>query len=389
MNPAGPRLRILIGTWRSPGHPAAGGAELFAWEVARELTRRGHHVTISGAGAPGLPRDEVADDVVIRRRGGLYTAYPRLLWHWIVSSRYDAVIDCQSGLSMFAPIGARGRGVVLVVHHVHQEQFGWYFPAPVAAIGRWLEGPVARTIYRRTPTAAVSPSTAEELRQGLHWRSTVVVVPNGTAAPRRVMDRSAEPLVVVLGRLVRHKRVPEIVAAFDSVADLLPTARLAIVGTGDDEHRVRQAIAAARHPGQIVATGRVSDVEKDRWLSQAWLVLSASPREGWGLSLIEAAAAGVPALAVNAPGVCDAVRAGITGRLVSRVTQLGPALVEEIGRLSDPDQASAQATRCRDWAARFSWSDTARRLESLLLRPDAPDWADASGLFADDPGAIR
>ncbi len=377
MTPAGASLRIVVGTWRSPGHPAAGGAELFAWEVARGLAAAGHDVTLIGGRAPGQARQERREGVRLLRRGGLWTAYPRMWWYLLTRRRsYDAVVDCQSGLSMMAPLFAGDRPVVHVTHHVHQEQFGMYFPRPVAALGRWLEGPIARRVYRHTITAAVSQSTADEMRQRLRWLGPIEVVHNGTPQPTGTGERSRLPLVLVLGRLVRHKRVPAIVDAMPLVLRRRPDARLVVVGDGDDADAVRAAVDRSPVSDRIEVTGRVNEDEKEAWLAAAWLTVSASTREGWGLALMEAAAGGVPAVAVNAPGIRDAVQDGRTGWLVDSVADLGPAIAEAIDLLADPESANEWADNCKEWSRGFTWSNTVAEIESLLLAVRLPSSGD-------------
>ena len=49
-------LRIAIANWRDPWHPQAGGAERYAWEMARGLTQAGAEVHFLTARAPGQAR---------------------------------------------------------------------------------------------------------------------------------------------------------------------------------------------------------------------------------------------------------------------------------------------------------------------------------------------
>ena len=101
-----------------------------------------------------------------------FTLYPLVLcWMWLRRRSFDAVIDCQNGIPFFTPwVLPRRTPVFCVIHHVHDGQFGLYFPPWLAWIGRMLEGPVARWTYRRHACVVVSLTTLRALRERLRWR---------------------------------------------------------------------------------------------------------------------------------------------------------------------------------------------------------------------------
>lgn len=121
--------RLAVVNWRDPWHPAAGGAERYAWEVARGMALRGSQVTYITARARGQKRREQVEDVTFVRLGGRFTVYPLvLLWLLLHRRSFDVVIDCQNGIPFFSPwVLPRRVPVFCVVHHVHDDQFGMYF----------------------------------------------------------------------------------------------------------------------------------------------------------------------------------------------------------------------------------------------------------------------
>src|SRR5262249_3640005 len=151
-------LRIAVVNWRDPWHPEAGGAETYSWEMAQGLIRRGAYVTYLTARAPGQSASEHRDGIAIVRLGSRFNVSPLVLG-WLLRRRraFDSVVDCQNGIPFFTPWALpRHVPVICVMHHVHDAQFGVHFPPPVAAFGRFLEGPVARLAYRRHQCVAVS-----------------------------------------------------------------------------------------------------------------------------------------------------------------------------------------------------------------------------------------
>jgi hypothetical protein len=195
------------------------------------------------------------------------------------------------------------------------------------------------------------------------------VVPNGTVLPAQVDGRrSTRPTVVLVSRLVPHKRVDLLLGHVATVAARLPGLRVEIVGDGPDRPRLQNLAADLGLQSTVRFHGRVSDDERDRLLSQAWLTTSTSTAEGWGCSVIEAAAWGVPCLALQAPGIRDSVLDQETGWLVEQPADLGSALIAAIGQLSDSERARVMARACRDWAACFSWDRSADLLAGVVLQ---------------------
>ncbi|MEU4336558.1 glycosyltransferase family 4 protein [Micromonospora lupini] len=383
---AGRRIAVL--NWKDPWHPDAGGAEVYAWQVARDLVSAGAEVTFVTARPDGQPGDETRDGIRIVRVGGRWSIYPRVLG-WLARRRrqFDAVVDCQNGIPFFSPaVLPADVPVVCVIHHVHDRQFRLYFGPLVGRFGAWLEGPVARRVYRRGVTLAVSPSTAVAVRDRLRWAGPVVVVPNGAdAATPPVVDggvRDARPRVVCVGRVTRHKRVDLVLDAVDQLRAQRPDLRLDVVGGGPDVATIRRQVAERGLADVVTVHGHLPAAERDALLASAWLHVSGSWGEGWGLVVVEAAAAGLPTVAFDVDGLRDAVRPGRTGWLVGEgddpAGSLAVGLDRALDSLAAPAEAERMAAECRQWSAAFRWADTGQRVRAVLgdlLAPRRVPWA--------------
>ncbi|WP_165944285.1 glycosyltransferase family 4 protein [Micromonospora sp. KC213] len=379
---AGRRLAIL--NWKDPWHPDAGGAEAYAWRVARDLATTGAEVTFVTARGPGQSAEETRDGIRVVRRGGRWGVYPRVLgWLLRRRRRFDAVIDCQNGIPFFSPLVLpRGVPVLCVIHHVHDRQFRLYFGPVVGRFGAWLEGPVARRVYRDGVTVAVSPSTARAVRDRLRWSAPVVVVPNGAdASPGAARERRARdprPRLVCVGRVTPHKRVNLLLDAVDRLRVRRPDLCLDIVGGGPDVETIRRCAANRGLADLVTVHGHLPAVRRDALVDAAWLHVSASWGEGWGLVVMEAAAAGLPTVAFDVEGLRDAVRPGRTGWLVTEADDPAGELAEGLDRaldwLSVPGNAERMAAECRRWSGSFRWSGTGERVRDVLgdlLTPQA------------------
>ncbi|MBB5802750.1 glycosyltransferase involved in cell wall biosynthesis [Saccharothrix ecbatanensis] len=367
-------MRIVVVNWRDSGHRFAGGAELYATRIASSVAGTGAEVTFLTARDVGQSAADRIGQVAAVRRGGRWTVYPwALLWLFRHRRAIDVVVDCQNGIPFFSPLAVGRARVVQVVHHVHHDQFRVHFPAWLAAVGRWLEGPVARRVYRNAVTVAVSPSTVDAMRSRLGWRGPVHVVPNGAdPAPADLPPRASEPTVVCLGRLVPQKRVDRLIDAVDVLRHRLPGLRLHVVGGGREEAALREW--AARCGGAVVVHGHVPEAVKSDLLARSWLNVTLSDGEGWGLAVIEAAAHGVPTVCRDVDGLRDSVRHGETGWLMPRGAVVADVLLWALTELADPATASRVAARCRDWAARFDWDDSGARFASLVEGATAGGW---------------
>jgi len=373
---------VVFLNWRDLDHPQSGGAELFCQAVAARFAAAGVEVTLLTARPRGLPASASLDGVRIRRGGGTFGVYPLTLARLGRLARarrgVDAVVDCQNGIPFFSPLVLPATTpVVQVLHHVHQKQFPLYFPGPLARVGQLLEKPGSRWIYRRRPVAVVSPSTRDEARAVLGLPGPRFLVPNGVAATRPLGadagERSMRPTIVCVGRLAPHKRLHLLLEALPRLTARHPGLVVHLVGDGPDRERLAaraEALGVMQGGPDSGAPlrwhGHVDAGTRDALLARAWLTVNPSHGEGWGLSVLEANALGVPAVAFRVPGLRDAVRDGETGWLVDSPDQLGDVIDAALTELGDPARAPARRAAASDWAAGFSWETSAGLLATIL-----------------------
>jgi glycosyltransferase involved in cell wall biosynthesis len=355
-------LHIVAVSWRDLAHPLAGGAEVLLDRVLSGLHERGHRVTLVCGGPPSQHPYEVVD------AGGTYSQYLRApaICTWRFRDA-DIVIDVQNGMPYFSPVWRR-RPSLCLVHHVHTDQWATRFPRPIASVCRSVERQVMPFVYRNRPFVAISRSTALSLSDIGVQADAITVIESGVDMPRGPSGaRSDEPLFLSLNRLVPHKRIDILLEAWRLAQNHIP-GRLVVAGGGpllDDVRRQADTIP------RVDVLGRVDEAEKDDLLARAWAVLSAAHHEGWGMSVLEAAAFGTPSLAVDAPGIRDAVIDGVTGRLVTprNDAEIPEALARAMEEfVMDSNQRQELAAAARQRALDLSWSHSIEKWETLLLR---------------------
>lgn len=357
---------VVFLTWRDTRHPQGGGSERYVEEVARRLARAGRRVTIFCGGYPGAPREEVLEGVRFLRRGSWRTVYVwAVLYH--LTGRFgphEVVVDVQNGIPFFSPLYC-GRRVVVLVHHVHREQWDMLFGGRAAKAGWWIESRAAPWIYRRSRYITVSNATRQELAVMGVAPDRIEVVWNGSTEglPASRSERAERPTVVYLGRLVPHKRIDLLLDAAALLAPEFPGLQVHVLGQGTWDEPLRARAEELGLRAVVSFEGFVDEARKLRLLEQAWVLVQPSVKEGWGLSVTEAAAAGTPAVAFAVGGLRESVVDGQTGLLADTFEDF----VEAIRRLlASPELRDALGEAARVRAARFTWDATAEAFLEVL-----------------------
>jgi len=198
------------------------------------------------------------------------------------------------------------------------------------------------------------------------------VVPNGieleTYTPDPSVARFPEPTALYLGRVKKYKRVDLPLRAVARLRDRGVAGRLLVAGRGDHVEEL-QALARELRLGEdrVVFLGFVDDAQKLELFRRAWVHVLTSPKEGWGIANLEAAACGTPTVASDSPGLRDSVADGRTGFLVPHGNV--EALAQRMATLfTDARLRDEMGREARAFAAGFSWDASARGVLEVLRR---------------------
>jgi glycosyltransferase involved in cell wall biosynthesis len=346
-------------------HPQAGGAEVHCFEVFRRLAARGDTVTLLASGFPGGAPREVVQGIEVVRVGERISYYPAVMRAYRrlrTVAPIDAVVEDLNKFPFFSRLWVR-EPIVVLVHHLFGrtafQQVAW----PVAAATFAAETLVPR-LYRGLPVVAVSPSTRDELVEGGMRATDIRVIPNGLDHDRYRPGsgrRAGVPTVLALGRVEPYKRTEMLV---DAVAQI-PGARLVVAGSGTGMESLRAHVARSGNTSRVELLGFIGEDEKVRLLQEAHVVATASRKEGWGLTVVEAAACGTPSVAFDVPGLRDAIRDGESGLLVPADDTA--ALAAAMRRvLEDAALRERLAAGAIAWASRFTWDRAAAEIGELI-----------------------
>ena len=364
--------RVHLLSWRDLEDVEAGGSEVHAAEVARHWAAAGVDVTWRSSFASGHPSVAVRDGYRVIRRAGRYLVFPRAAIAELAGRHgpSDGLLEIWNGMPFFSPLWYRGPRVVML-HHVHAEMWQMVLGEDnptLAKVGDTIERRIAPPVYRRSRIVTPSESARDEIVSLLGIPSRQIdVVHNGLGhAFRAGGTKTPHPSIVAVGRLVPVKRHDLLIRAAAAARAEVPDLTLTIVGEGYEREVLDAVVRELEAEGWVRLTGRVDEDELVRLYQESWVAASASAREGWGLSLTEAAACGTPSVATRIAGHADAVQDGVSGLLVpGTVADLGGALARV---LLDPQRRADLGQGSLARTAGLSWETTALGLMRALAR---------------------
>jgi glycosyltransferase involved in cell wall biosynthesis len=358
--------RVHFVAWRDLTDPEAGGSELHAHHVASLWAEAGLEVTFRTSAVEGEHGPLVRQGYRVLRQGGRYGVFPGAAWEGVRMRRRpgDALVEIWNGMPFFSPLWYRGPRLVFL-HHVHAEMWGMVLPPRLARLGDAVERRLAPPLYRHSRIVTLSESSRREIIEmlGLEPGRISVAPPGVDARFTPGGERSPTPLVVAVGRLVPVKRFDILMRALASLREQFPNLRAAIIGEGYERPQLESLRDELAAGDWLELPGRAEDDELVGWYRRAWLVASTSQREGWGMTLTEAAACGTPAVATGIAGHADAVLHGQSGLLVENPGEMEGALGRVLGDELLRNRLGRGALARARW---FTWGATARRsLEAL------------------------
>lgn len=362
-------MKVLALNWRDLAHPEAGGAEVHLLEILTRWVKGGDEVTLLASSFPGAAAEDSYEGVRILRRGEWWNAnfaLAGLAKQELKRRSYDLVVEDINKIPFLAPSWTR-LPVLAIVPHLFGTTVFQETAAPMAMYVVAWEGLIP-SVYKRSRFLAISGTTRDDLvARGVN-PAKVDVVYCGMDHGRYSAGGSKEagPLIVFLGRLRRYKGVQTLVQAMPEVWASVPGARVVVIGDGPYKGELERQ-ARALGSSNITFTGAIPASEKVDWLRRAWVTVNPSPKEGWGLTVIEANACGTPSVSSNSPGLRESVRDRETGLLVEHGSS-GALAAGLIRMLTDAPLRESMSRAAVEWAGTFTWERCAREARESALR---------------------
>lgn len=283
---------------------------------------------------------------------------PHVLQPLLLNSppRPDVIVD---DLAHSVPWGSerisRSPGTVFF-RHLHQRTLDGQIRAPFAGALKWIERRY-RYVYPSWTFVTESLQGVTDLVNLGIGEDRVSRIPPGVDTSLFSIGVPAErPLLVYFGGLRPYKRPGHALECLKHVRDQGLDCQLVIVGSGPMLESLRSAAANLGVGSHVIFAGRLSNPDLADLVRRSWVNLHCSTAEGWCLSALEAAAAGVPTVGYRVPGLSESVSEDSGGLLVREADP--NELAKAVSRVIDTRAIRAQ--KCRAYAQRFSWDKTVR-----------------------------
>lgn len=367
-------MRILIFSWRGPGHPNAGGAELVTHEYAKAWVAAGHSVTLFTSIFPGADIKESMDGVEIIRQGSQHLTVQFYAWRWFVKNKkmFDIVFDHFHGIPFYTPLYVRTKKVAFI-HEVAREV--WKLNALPAYI-QWLPslvGPFVEKftfkLYRNIPFLTVSQSTKNDLVEYGILKENITVIANGVTIPKEMKRFNKEEVntVLYLGPLAKDKGIDDALNVFSLLHRSDEKWNFWIVGKGGamEVEWLKRQMSTLNIEKQTIYWGFVTEKKKFELLQRAHILINPSVHEGWGLVNIEANACGTPVVAYDVHGCRDSIKDGETGILVAKgdIRGMAEKIIELIENKIKSETMQKNAIM---WSEEFTWAKSTKESIAYL-----------------------
>jgi glycosyltransferase involved in cell wall biosynthesis len=163
----------------------------------------------------------------------------------------------------------------------------------------------------------------------------------------------------------KYKRMDILINSIPGVLKSIPELKVVLVGDGDDLPRLKEIARRNKTERAIRFTDFVSAEKKADLLTSSWVAVNTSPKEGWGLTSIEAQISGTPSIVPDSPGLRETVKDGLSGYIYpfGDIKTLSEILIKI---LCDKKLVMNMGKNARKWAANFSWDESAKKMKAII-----------------------
>jgi glycosyltransferase involved in cell wall biosynthesis len=312
--------------------PHVGGMEYYVQHLSEELASRGHEVTVFTTSNEPTPSIVTTNGVKIYSLKKMVNIYnipivPTLFWELVSKEKPDVVHTHQYPV-FFSDVAAaaswlKHTPLLLQVHIVSDAK------SPLSGFISDMYYTTLGLKTLRTADTVIVPSLAYRTKLiGMHVNpKQLQVIPYGIDTKRfsgalkseefRVKyNCQGSKVILSVGRLNYQKGFQYLIAAMPAIIKQIPNAKLMIVGIGEELTYLKNLTKSLNLNKSVIFTGRISQTEIPTAYAASDLFVLPSLFEAFGISLIEAQAAGKPVICTRTGGTPEAIIDGETGFLI-------------------------------------------------------------------------
>ncbi len=355
---------MTVGIFSNGFLPVAGGQE----RHIQALFKRFDPATTTFFAAGGTPQPGfVPLRVPLHERGSnlAFSAWLHFRLNNLISKHRLRTINLHCGPGGLFLLRRPAARVVATCHHTYWQQSR---KVPGESWKRCLEPLEARTYRLADLVVCVSEDSRKAVVEGYGVdRSRTRVIPNGVDQQAFFPISGLKKLprsVLYIGRIDRRKGCDVLVRAALRARQRDPSLRVYIGGSGRDRPALEQMVREASASAHIEFLGRLDDARLNEWYNRCNCVVVPSCFEGFGITVIEAMAAGTPVIASRVDGLRTLIDPGRNGFLVDYGDEQG--LADAMLRVLDSDCSAITAAALQDVRERYDWDSIAVQLQALL-----------------------
>lgn len=359
---------ILIINWQDWTNPLSGGAEVHLYEIFKRLTG-GFNITLLCTHFEDAPKREEINGIDIYRVGSRNTFnfhVPKAYKEITKKKKFDLVIEDLNKIPFLGKFFIREKRIALI-HHLFGKTIYSETNSLFASYVYFSEKLIPK-FYKNVPIIAVSKSSKKELVEMGLSANNIKVVYNGVdmKSYKSSTKLTKNPTIICLARMKKYKKMDILLDAIPEVLKVVPDLKVILVGDGDDLPRLESIVLEKGIEDALEFTGFVSAEKKIELLSSSWVSVNTSPKEGWGLTSIEAQACGTPSIVPDSPGLRETVKHGVSGYIYpfGDTKKLSEIL---INMLEDKKIIERMGKQAKKWAKNFSWDESAKKMKEIIL----------------------
>jgi glycosyltransferase involved in cell wall biosynthesis len=369
-------------------YPHTGGTEKYVKDLAIQLVKNGHDVTVVSANVPRskkAKKEEVIEGVKIKRLPAFdFLYYLPVTWAFNrkMLDGFDVVhIHCPPH-SFVRSVAGKTKTPVVATFHCDVTITGQFFGIPIPKlITHGFES--IMDAYARL----FLPKVEEIISTSVSYGSTSPVIHNMkyNAIPIGVyhdkLDASLkkqgiDPLkdkkkqILFLGRLAANKGVNFLVAAMPKILAKHPDAKLVICGEGEEKPSIVSQIKSLGLENSITFYGTVDldNLTKLYATSSVFVLPSINRLEAFGIVQLEAMAMYTPVVAADIPGVNSVMDIGKSGLLVPK--QNPDAIAEAVNKIiGNPELIKSMGAKGRELVeTKYDWPIISKEIEAVYRK---------------------
>lgn len=359
----------------------SGGVEASTFFVAKYLAKK-HNVSVICSKQPGSKKYEIIDRIKIYRVGPNINYYATGKTQNFFSVLQFVLSAIKKGSTMsFDIIEGNNFLAHLIAKQIAQKTkipvIFWY---PDVFLGKWIKtsGILVGTVgwflekinLLRSANyyVVISKETEKKLLKAGVPKEKIAVIPCGID-PLEFKVKALKqkfPTIVCVSRLVTYKRVDDLLWAYALVRKAHPQLRLIIVGRGPEEKKIKRICKMLKVAAYVSFLSSLKRDDLIKTIKSAHLLCLPSETEGFGISIIEAAAAGIPYIASNISVIKEITQNGIGG-LLFKLGDIKDLASQIETLLKDKSLYQKKLREGQTLAKNYQWQDIAQKTEKLYL----------------------